>query len=177
MSKERPLYAWEEDVKETQDKNLQDFLNNDFKKKEFRNKYISNREIKTIAEKYDLDLSDLNQIINEQNKEFIEIEKMNVLHEFNSFLSSQTEYIYNRGQIKRKFNKDYCNYYDELNMDEKIDAHNKRIESNRKRIKFKEYEVKLNNSDDPRIRFRGVNYYPNSNKPSEYKTDVHKFFR
>ena len=64
-----------------------------------------------------------------------------------------------------------------MNMDEKIDAHNKRIESNRKRIKFKEYEVKLNNSDDPRIRFRGVNYYPNSNKPSEYKTDVHKFFR
>lgn len=176
MSKKAPLYAWEQDVKETQDKNLQDFLNNDFKKKEFRNKFISNREIKVIAEKYDIDLSDLTQIINEQNNEFIEIEKSNVLDEFNSFLSSQTEYIYNRGQLKRKFNKNYCNYYEELNMDEKIDAHNRRVISKRERIKLKEYEVKLNNSKDPRIRFRNVNYY-NGDKSSEYKTDIHKFFR
>ena len=176
MSKKAPLYAWQQDVKQTQDKNLQDFLNNDFKKKEFRNKYISNMEIKAIAEKYDLDLSDLTRIINKHNQEFIEIEKMNILNEFNSFLSSKTDYIYNKREIERKFKKDYCDFYNELDMEEKIDAHNKNITSERTRIRFKEYEMKLNNSKDNRKRFRNINYY-NDNKSSEYKTDIHKFFR
>ena len=170
MLKKVPLYAWQQAIKEIQDKKLQDFLNNDFKKKKFRNKYISNSEIKVIAEKYNLDLKDLTEIINEQNQIFIENEKANVLQELNSFLSSQTECIDNKDEIERKYNKDYCNYYEELNMDKKIDVHNNHI-------KFKEYDVNLINSNDSKIHSKGVNYYPNSNKPSQYKTDIHKFFR
>ena len=88
-----------------------------FKKKYYRN-YCNYYSILNMGSRID-----------DYNKKFIENERSIILVEFNSFLNSKNEFIVDsiRESFKKKYNKTYFNYYDELNMDELINKFNSKF--------------------------------------------------
>ncbi|WP_295590706.1 UvrD-helicase domain-containing protein [uncultured Methanobrevibacter sp.] len=110
-------------------------------------KLIKNKnEIKFTKEEL---MGVFNQIINKANEKFIEKEKKIVLSEFKRDLNSNDKCIEEneRENYRKKFNKDYCPYYDYLEMDNIIDKFNQRHIAKEKNIIFNEFRGLLNSQD------------------------------
>ena len=156
MSKKAPLYEWEKDVTAKQEKNLKKFLNKDFRTKRFKDRYIYPHEIKIIAKEFDLDLYDLTPSINKKNKKFVEKKKEKVLKEFNRFLNSRDEPILDKEEIRKKYNEDYCDFYEELSMSEKIDDFNfslrmKQNKPKKRENKYYKLDKPINRGGTPEV--------------------------
>ena len=104
-----------------------------------KNKLISN-----FNKKYPnyLDEYELNEMIDEFNQPLIEIEKENIQKEIYGLLDKRRIYFdnYSIYELESKLNKDYCNFYKELNLKNKIDEFNENFINNEKELFDKEFK-------------------------------------
>ena len=108
-----------------------------------KNKLISkfNKKYPNCLDKYEL-----NEMIDEFNQSFIEIEKENIKKEINDILDKRRIYFdnYSIYEIKSKYNKDYFNFYEELNIEKEIEDFNENFIKNEKNLFKKEFIDYLN---------------------------------
>ncbi len=113
-----------------------------FMRKVFKNKFYKGN----TNYYYKLGLS---RLIDNHNKKVIEEEKIVVLDDFNSFLSSQEEYIDESvsESLKNKYKKKYFNYYNYFNMESLIDDYNDEFIENEKNTILTEFNSFLSSYD------------------------------
>lgn len=94
--------------------------------------FIDDDVKRSLLKKYDNDYYNyfvklnMNDKINDHNKNVIINESELYLNEFNDFLDSSQQYIKDSDKINilNKYNKEYYNYYEHLNMENLINGHN-----------------------------------------------------
>lgn len=98
----------------------------------------------------------MGRLVDDYNVQFIKNEKISVLEEFNSFLSSQDGFIdeKTRKYLKTKFNKKYYDYYSELDLDNLIEEYNKEFVENLK----KELDDKYISNSEKLNLIKSLNY-------------------
>ena len=123
-------------------------------KENFKND--SNSILKLIINKDQFSLkkedisSHASKIIDSANKNFINKEKREIKRSFNQYLNSQKDFINHnvRSSLKSKFNREYFDYYDDLDFDSRIDEFNQRIINREKKQILNSFNQYLDSQKD-----------------------------
>ncbi|MBQ9025628.1 MAG: UvrD-helicase domain-containing protein, partial [Methanobrevibacter sp.] len=122
----------------------------------------------------------IDNIIDISNEKFIENERKFILKQFREELNSRERYISDsdKFEFKNKYNKDYCNYYVELEFDKKIDLVNKQIIRKQKDIVYIQFKEELNSynhhiSDLDKEKLKEKYFIDDYDFYSELKCDFH----
>ena len=125
-------------------------IKNEFKKELDKfNGIITKHDIINIKPKYQnfYEELQLDNVIEKHNDDIINSEKSIILKEFREELSN-CDGLINESDAevyKSRYNKNYFNFYDELNFDKKIENHNNAIINRERSIILKEFREELSN--------------------------------
>lgn len=149
----RPLYDWEIEIKEDNNKLKKEFLNSHSSKLNLNNRFITLFERIDIKEEYDLKDEILDEIIDESNEAFIKKNEPFFLNRFLNELSSYDFFIDDKSRVEfhHRYTSDYNDYYESLKFDEYINHHNAQIFERQKEI-LDEFKQDINEFDQPIVR-------------------------
>lgn len=146
----RPLYDWEIEIKEDNEKLKKEFVSSYSSKLNLNNRFITPFERIDIKEEYDLKNELLDEIIDESNEAYIKKNEPIFLNQFINELNSCDKFIDDKSRVDfhYKYTTDYNDYYESLKLDKYIDDHNNEIFESQKEILY-EFEQDLNKFTRP----------------------------
>ena len=143
--KSAPLYNWQIEVQEGEQKSKKVFLEKYSKEIGYSERYIYDDEISDLKDKYDISENILLDIIEESNKLFINKQETILFNRFTDFLKEHDDFITNsdREKIKLKYNYDFHDFYNSLKFESLISKFNQDLLIKKEEKIFNDLKKKL----------------------------------